>query len=214
MTTMVLDPSQTASLRIEAWNDPLVDRLGHDPRSHYVETYWLPVLGPSTTWLLRRIAAGLEAAPDGFDIDLEETARSLGLGVGAGERMRRQSPFLRTLGRCIDFEMAQLRRAKTLAVRRKLPPLSRRHLVRLSPALQEQHESYLADRPQTATIDHLRSHGRLLAASLAEIGEDQAATELQLMRWSFHPALARECAAWAHEQHMAAGSAGRGTSSH
>lgn len=33
-------------LRIVAWSDPLVDQLGHDPRSTYAERFWLPVLGP------------------------------------------------------------------------------------------------------------------------------------------------------------------------
>ena len=28
----------TDHLRIEAWDDPVIDRLGHDPRSTYVET--------------------------------------------------------------------------------------------------------------------------------------------------------------------------------
>ena len=38
-----------ATLLIKPWNDPVVDTLGHDPRSHYVETYWLGTLGPPTT---------------------------------------------------------------------------------------------------------------------------------------------------------------------
>jgi hypothetical protein len=29
--------------------DDVIDALGHDPRSHYVETYWLGTLGPPTT---------------------------------------------------------------------------------------------------------------------------------------------------------------------
>ncbi|MGH9299637.1 MAG: hypothetical protein ACRDZT_06945 [Acidimicrobiales bacterium] len=33
-------------LRVEAWPDPVVDEIGHDPRSSYVEIFWLPVLGP------------------------------------------------------------------------------------------------------------------------------------------------------------------------
>ena len=33
----------------EPWLDPVIDELGHDPRSAYVETFWLPVLGPPTT---------------------------------------------------------------------------------------------------------------------------------------------------------------------
>jgi hypothetical protein len=35
-------------LRVEPWPDPVIDEVGHDPRSSYVETFWLPVLGPTT----------------------------------------------------------------------------------------------------------------------------------------------------------------------
>jgi hypothetical protein len=212
MTTTLIDPAKTTILRIEPWRDDLVDELGHDPRSPYVEAYWLPILGPSTTWLLRRTAAALDEAPGGFDLDLEETARALGIG-GLTERPGRQSALLRSLGRCVDFEMAQLRGPRTLAVRRRLPTIGRRHLVRLPARLREQHAAYLADYPPApargavpvGSAERLRSHCRLLAASLYELGEDRAAAELQLMRWCFHPALARECTAWAYDQRRTTG---------
>jgi len=35
-----------ATITIKPWLDPVVDVLGHDPRSRYVETFWLPTLGP------------------------------------------------------------------------------------------------------------------------------------------------------------------------
>jgi hypothetical protein len=35
-------------LRVEAWLDPVIDEVGHDPRSAYVEEFWLPILGPTT----------------------------------------------------------------------------------------------------------------------------------------------------------------------
>jgi len=38
-----------SALTIRAWEDPVVDALGHDPRSEYVERFWLPVLGPPST---------------------------------------------------------------------------------------------------------------------------------------------------------------------
>jgi hypothetical protein len=202
MTTILLDPGKITSLKIESWPDPVIDSLGHDPRSLYVETYWLPVLGPSTTWLLRRVAAELDLTPEGFEIDLDETARSLGLGTT--ERQSRHSPFMRTLRRSIDFDMAQLRSESTLAVRRKLPPLSRRHLSRLPVSLQSSHERHQREAINVPAVEHLRRHGRQLAASLADTGEDQSATELQLMRWGFHPALARECSEWVFEQRAAA----------
>src|SRR5436853_7903490 len=104
-------------LRIVPWPDVVVDALGHDARSHYVETYWLATLGPSTKWLLRRLAFRLRAEPDGFSLDLAETARSLGLGPRGG----RHSPFIRALGRCIAFDLAKPEDDDILAVRRRLP---------------------------------------------------------------------------------------------
>src|SRR5436305_129324 len=105
-------------LTVRPWPDPVIDVVGIDPRSHYVETFWLGVLGPSTTWLLRRLVNGLEASPAGFDLDLTDTARQLGLGDKGG----RHSPFVRALTRCVQFDLAQLVDLGTLAVRRKLPP--------------------------------------------------------------------------------------------
>jgi hypothetical protein len=35
------------TIRVEAWQDPVGDALGVDPRSAYVEQFWLPVLGPT-----------------------------------------------------------------------------------------------------------------------------------------------------------------------
>ena len=64
----------TDRLHIRPWTDPVIDRLGHDPRSAYVETYWPGILGPSACWLLRRLADGMDAGPDGFDLDLPDTA--------------------------------------------------------------------------------------------------------------------------------------------
>jgi hypothetical protein len=41
-----------ASLHVTPWHDPVVDRRGHDPRSAYVEEFWLGVLGPPSTTLM------------------------------------------------------------------------------------------------------------------------------------------------------------------
>ncbi len=34
-------------LHVTPWHDPVVDAVGHDLRSPYVERYWLALLGPS-----------------------------------------------------------------------------------------------------------------------------------------------------------------------
>jgi hypothetical protein len=199
----------TDALHIKPWPDPVIDRVGHDPRSAYVERFWLGILGPSTTWLLRRLAAGLEAAPAGFDLTLSETARCLGLG-GEG----RSSPFVRALGRCCQFQMATPEEEGTLAVRRKLPPLNRRQLARLPDAVQHDHQRWMDAELATPPVEKLRRRSRCLALSLVELGEDLEATERQLLRWRFHPSLCQEAAAWAWERHaraLAAASPDRAT---
>lgn len=100
----------------------------HDLRSAYVERYWLPVLGPSAVWLLRRIADGFDAHPDGFDLDLAEAAAALGL---AGQARRVQ----RTCERLVAFNVAQYREEGVLAVRRALPALPPGRVRKLPPAL-------------------------------------------------------------------------------
>src|SRR4051794_16156880 len=121
------DNVNAETLAIRPWPDPVIDTVGHDPRSSYVEHFWLGILGPSTTWLMRRLATGLETHPSGFSLQLSNTARALGLGDKGG----RHSPFMRSLGRICQFELGQLEDGDTLAVRRKVPPLNRRQVSRL-----------------------------------------------------------------------------------
>src|SRR5437879_11002157 len=158
----------TDSLAIRPWPDSVIDAVGHDPRSAYVERFWLGILGPSTTWLLRRLATGLEAQPAGFDLPLGETARQLGLGDKGG----RHSPFVRALSRVCQFELGQPRGKGELAVRRKVPPLNRRQVARLSAELQEAHVRWQEGELRTPVLEQMRRRSRRLALSLLELGTD------------------------------------------
>lgn len=122
------------SIMVKPWVDPVIDQLGHDPRSQYVEDFWLGILGPSTTWLLRRIAAGFDVAPDGFSLPVIDTARSLGLGTPQGKN----SPFIRSIARGCTFRMARWE-GDVLSVRRKCPPLSLAQVQRLPESLKAAH---------------------------------------------------------------------------
>ena len=199
MSTISLLPTDAESvavLPVRPWPDPVIDALGHDPRSAYVERFWLGILGPSTTWLLRYIANGLDRSPDGFDLDLAQAAQALGLGGRGG----RHSPFMRALTRCCQFDVAEAQADGVLAVRRKLPPLTRRQVVRLPPELSAAHQAWQESELQTPAHEQQRRRARRLALSLVELGEDLDTTEHQLARWKFHPALCREAAAWAAER--------------
>jgi len=138
VSVLPADSPSVTILPVRPWPDSVIDALGHDPRSAYVERFWLGILGPSTTWLLRYLANRLDATPEGFDLDLAATAQALGLGSKGG----RHSPFMRALSRCCQFDVAEARPDGTLAVRRKLPPLTRRQVMRLSPELIAAHQAW------------------------------------------------------------------------
>ena len=121
-------------LTVRKWSDPLVEAQGYPVTSDYVETFWLPVLGPSATWALRRLAA-LAATPGGVRIRTVELARSLGLGASTG----RNSAIVRTLERLVRFDMARCV-DDVLEVRRFVGPLPGPQLSRLPHALQHAHQ--------------------------------------------------------------------------
>ena len=64
-------------------------------------------------------------------------------------------------------------------------------------------------RAEVPAAEALSKRARRLALSLVELGEDVEATERQLLRWRFHPTLAREATRWAWEHHATALAAAR-----
>jgi len=186
-------PDGPPTLHIVPWPDPVIDTLGHDPRSWYVEQFWLGIIGPTSTWLLRRMGARFDTDPDGYDLNLDDTARSLGLGGRDG----RHSPFQRALSRCVSFHLARHHGPGALAVRRRLPPLPRRHLARLPSTLQQVHHQWLQSQDRPVGLDETRNRARRLALTMVDVGADRPAIELQLTRWRVHPALAYEATQWA-----------------
>ena len=112
------EPPRLPPLLVVPWPDPVADDLGLDPRGAYVERFWLPLLGPTSTWLLRRFAVEFDASPEGFSLDATDAARSIGIGTRGG----RSGPFPRAIDRCVRFGCAQHAEHGILAVRRRLPP--------------------------------------------------------------------------------------------
>lgn len=151
-----LIPAPTA---FRPWTDPLVDERGHDPRSAYVEHYWLGVIGPTATWIMRRLADCFDAEPDGFTLDLEHTATSMGLSFARGAN----SPFGKALHRCVMFGIAQPM-SDGFAVRRRLPTVAQRHLKRLPDDVRTRHEAWAR---RTVRIDVRDIERRLIDAGLA-----------------------------------------------
>lgn len=172
-------------LRIVTWVDPVADPHGVHPCSRYVELYWLPVIGPSTAWLLRRLSYGLEVHGDGFDLHLAETARALGLG----DRMGRNAPFRRGLSRLCIYELARAQGVGELAVRTAVPPLPLRLASRLPESLQQSHRRWLTEQ-RLSEPERMRRRAGRLAVGLAAAGHDRSAIERALFSWRFHPSVA------------------------
>jgi hypothetical protein len=211
MRALVLPPD-CDRLLVRPWPDAMLDHTGFDPRSQYVERFWLGIIGPSSTWLLRYVADRFDATPEGFDLDLVACAASIGLGGGQNRTstLPRTSAFPRTVARCCQFGTARLVDPAILEVRRRLAPLSRRQVNRLPEALRAEHARWDDARPAVpsgalpgpATNGPssglvLADKARRLALSLLELGEDARGAEQQLERWRFPQLMAREATAWA-----------------
>jgi len=127
------------TLIVLPWPDRDADRRGHAASGRYTELFILPVLGPTATWLLRRLVAGLDSFPDGYELDLGETAQALGLHYVPG----RPGPFHKALQRVIMFGHAQAV-PYGLAVRTHLHPLTAKQLDRLPLHLRAMHAEFAA----------------------------------------------------------------------
>ena len=189
----------TEIVRIKPWEDPVIDTLGFDPRSAYCERFWLPSLGPTALLLMRRFAVCFDEHPAGTDVNLAELAQSLGLSTAVGPN----TPIGRTLTRLTQFDLAQ-EAGGGLAVRRRIPPINRRHVRRLPVHLQRAHEEWLAAQLAEPPLEAERRNSRRLALTLVELGEDLDGTERTLGAAGFHPTVCRESSAWAWDRHRQA----------
>ena len=196
-TTSLTAPTPALEqVRISAWTDPVIDRLGHDPRSAYVEQYWLGLMGPSTVLLLRHCANWFDASPHGFVLDLREAAAALGLGHKGG----RHSALARTISRACRFGAARALAVDQLEVRRRIPPLTLSQVNRLPPKLRHSHDALL-DAELRLDDASLRKRARRLALGLVECGDRVDDAELQLGQWRFHPSIAADAVRWAWDLH-------------
>ena len=192
------------SVRIFPWHDPVVDTLGHDPRSPYPERFWLPTLGPSALLLIRHLADRFDAEPAGFELMLGEASRCLGLGDRAG----RSSPVARSLGRLVQFDLAAFPtddgNEGVLTVRRHVPPINRRHVRRLPSTRQAEHDAWVSAQLAEPAMAAARHNARRAAVVLFGMGERLDGVERALGSAGFAPALARDTAAWARDRLEAA----------
>lgn len=121
--------------------DERVQRVGFDLTDPYVEQCWSAVVGPSSTLLLRRLPA-LWVTEVPAAIGASDLSRSLGLGVGVGDRSR----LANTLNRLVQYRLATpASDGAGLDVFRKVAPLSARQLARVPQWTRATHERLFSD---------------------------------------------------------------------
>lgn len=178
-------------IRFTSWRDVNIESLGYDPRSSYVEKFWLPFLGPSTVFMIRRVTELLESEPYGFALALEDFSIMLGLGANTNKH----SSVQKTLNRLLVFELARIMPSKAVSVRLKLPPLPQRYLNRLSSSMRLLHEKETKGEDENG-LSSIRARARSLALTLSRLGHDRSAIERQLLSWRFHPSICFETLSW------------------
>ena len=183
------------TLVVVPWIDPIVDEVGFDVFSRYAEMFWLPIMGPSALWILRRIVMGFSEFPGGYEMDTEEIALAVGLSFTQGANC----PFTRALRRCQWFGAAQSVQGG-LAVRIKLPPVSRRQIQRFPAGLKQSLATWPID---TTDRQHYIQRAKLIAHALITTGDDSELLESRLTRIGIPAGIAARVAGELIDQAMA-----------
>src|SRR4051812_19296621 len=141
------------------------------PLDHpYLEQCWTPVIGPSSTILLRR-CAWLWRDGEPARVPLEELAGQLGLGKGVA----RNSPIWHTLERVVQFRFASMPSPGELQVYTEVAPVAERQLERLPSWCRTQHDRLLGQH-----LDGLaRSAGQAPTVPQAELPHARMAQRLE-----------------------------------
>jgi hypothetical protein len=193
--TAVCESAVVEEIGLARWHDPIIDKLGFDPRSQYVERFWLGLLGPSTTLLIRRCADLLDSGGGTARVNLYDLAAQLGIGHKGG----RNSPLNRTLSRACRFSMARFIGQQLFEVRFRVAPLNRAQIARLPDQLQIEHERLTNRSPVDVSVE--RGRARRLALSLIECGDGFDETERQLLGWQVSTEAAVDAVNWAWHRH-------------
>lgn len=113
----------------------------HDVQSLYVEQFWLPVIGPTATVLVRLLDRTLREVETAGHFTIPNTV--LGPVVGIGTRGGRNSPLLRSLARLVQFDVLEQDAPERWLVPTTLPHVRGSRVARMPPVMGHLHELHL-----------------------------------------------------------------------
>src|SRR5262249_48213192 len=175
------------------------------PRDMSLVTVGPRSLGPTAVLLWRHLATKCDEPRAGVELAVADTSQALGVGQRDGN----SSPIVRTLSRLAQFDLACDDGRGTVAVRRNLPPINRRHVRRLPASLQVAHAEWAEAKLAEPPLATARRRARQVAFALLEQGDDADHVERVLFATGFHPSVCHEAARWAYRRHREAMEAAR-----
>ncbi|MDA8025603.1 MAG: hypothetical protein M0T78_03550 [Actinomycetota bacterium] len=163
---------------VSHWPDQLIETFGFNAGSHYVEHFWLPILGPSCVILMRRLDRLAREGALASPVMLKDLSAEVGLGSPNGYGMS----ITRTINRLIQFDMGKVVGGSTVAVRTHLPPLNYKQQLRLPEHVARLHSALMVDgfeRFDTPLYDR----AFLLLLSMVEGAATEDEVINNLVRW-------------------------------
>lgn len=136
---MEIEPNSRLVIHAHPHPSLEVRRAGFSLDHRYVEQCWAPLIGPSSTLLLRRLP-WLWREGTSVSVDVGELGRSLGLGSAVG----RNTKISRTLQRVVHFGFGEPCAPGELDVYTEVLPLSERQLARVPTWTRALHEQLLS----------------------------------------------------------------------
>jgi hypothetical protein len=170
-----MEPDQVITLNPVSHPDRQVRRIGFELTDPYVEQCWAPLIGPSSTMLLRRLPE-LWSMHEPAEMEAKELSRSIGLGVGMGKN----SPLVRTLDRLVRFRFARPGPSEPgLDVYTEVAPLGAHELAKVPQWSRDAHARLLD--AHLEQFNGLSEHQAKIAAATARLdrvqhGHDRAPT--------------------------------------
>jgi hypothetical protein len=135
------------TLIVDRW---FTDERGEPVTSVYAELFWLPVAGPTSLWLLRRLNAYLADATTPRLLDVAELGRELGLFPPRKPQptmLGRHNPVARAVDRLSYFGLVRRTPDNGMfRVRTLVPALSPARVAQLPTRLQHLHADWVATR--------------------------------------------------------------------
>ena len=172
-----------AFIPISPNNNSTISFLANDP---YIDTFWLPFLGPTATLLLHHLMTKALCETQEFEI----IASELSSHIGVGNRDGTSSPMMKNLKRLCNFGLISNYNEKFyIPTNIEILPLSqlRKHDV----AIQGQHQDWI-EKLKGNPLNTQRQKARFLFISLQIKSVNSSKIHTALSRSGLHPSIIGE----------------------